>query len=91
LLQSAGLFAAVLGVALFVDANRIAQRIRRIDQQLIRDYPDSPRARREQSRRRRETSLGKLFELNFTDAISGNEFTMTALRGKVVVVDFWAT
>ena len=35
--------------------------------------------------------VGKPFELAFNDAISGEEVTMASLRGKVVVIDFWAT
>src|SRR5258705_6392078 len=36
--------------------------------------------------------LGKPFELTFTDAISGKEVSVQKdLKGKIVVVDFWAT
>jgi thiol-disulfide isomerase/thioredoxin len=36
-------------------------------------------------------SLGKPFHLVFDDAITGSSVSMTGLRGKVVVIDFWAT
>jgi thiol-disulfide isomerase/thioredoxin len=36
-------------------------------------------------------SVGKIFHLEFTDAITGGTVSMTSLRGKVVVIDFWAT
>jgi len=36
-------------------------------------------------------SIGKPFELAFSDAITGREISMSDLRGKVVVIDFWAT
>jgi thiol-disulfide isomerase/thioredoxin/DNA-binding beta-propeller fold protein YncE len=35
--------------------------------------------------------VGKPFKLDFTDAISGSSISMKDLKGKVVVVDFWAT
>ena len=41
---------------------------------------------------RQAEELGKPFELTFTDAISGREISVQKdLKGKVVVVDFWAT
>jgi thiol-disulfide isomerase/thioredoxin len=36
-------------------------------------------------------AVGKPFDLEFTDAISGSTISMKNLKGKVVVVDFWAT
>ena len=36
-------------------------------------------------------AVGKPFDLTFNDAISGTEISMQKLRGKIVVVDFWAT
>ena len=35
--------------------------------------------------------VGKPFDLEFTDAITGTPISMKKLKGKVVVVDFWAT
>ena len=35
--------------------------------------------------------VGEPFELEFTDAITGRSISMKGLRGRVVVVDFWAT
>jgi thiol-disulfide isomerase/thioredoxin len=35
--------------------------------------------------------IGKPFELAFTDAISGKPISIKSLKGKVVVIDFWAT
>ena len=41
---------------------------------------------------RRAESIGKPFELTFRDAISGELVSLQEdLRGKVVVIDFWAT
>lgn len=35
--------------------------------------------------------LGKPFELSFTDAIGGKKIDVKDLKGKVLVIDFWAT
>jgi thiol-disulfide isomerase/thioredoxin len=41
---------------------------------------------------RRANSIGKPFDLSFTDAISGKSIDVRKdLNGKVVVIDFWAT
>ena len=41
---------------------------------------------------RQAEGLGKPFELTFTDAVSGREISLQKdLKGKVVVLDFWAT
>ena len=41
--------------------------------------------------RRQHERIGEPFDLEFTDAITGKHVSMKDLRGKVVVVDFWAT
>jgi len=41
--------------------------------------------------KRQRESIGKPFELSFDDAISGRHVSIQDLKGKVVVVDFWAT
>lgn len=37
------------------------------------------------------SAVGERFQLSFTDAISGKTISMKDLKGKVVVIDFWAT
>ncbi len=54
-------------------------------------YPDSRFTKYFPGQIRQAESIGKPFELTFTDAITGNTVNMADLRGKVVVVDFWAT
>jgi len=58
---------------------------------LAHDYPDSRVAKMVASTLKRLEAVGKPFDLEFTDAIKGSEVSMKGLKGKVVVVDFWAT
>ena len=44
-----------------------------------------------QGSRRQKEAIGKPFDLEFTDAIKGSTVSIKGLKGKVVVVDFWAT
>lgn len=64
---------------------------RAILNRIIADYPDSPAAKRAAGQIRQVDGVGKPFELAFTDALSGKPISMADLKGKVVVVDFWAT
>jgi thiol-disulfide isomerase/thioredoxin len=54
-------------------------------------YPESPRADQAQTTLKRLESVGKPFVLAFNDAIKGTPIAIKDLRGKVVVIDFWAT
>ncbi len=58
---------------------------------LIEKYPDDQFASMAKGSLKRLESVGKPFELEFTEAIKGSTISMKDLRGKVVVVDFWAT
>ncbi|MFI5459844.1 MAG: TlpA family protein disulfide reductase [Isosphaerales bacterium] len=58
---------------------------------IIREYPNSPEAVKDRADRLQRGAIGKPFNLSFTDATKGDEVSVMALRGKVVVVDFWAT
>jgi thiol-disulfide isomerase/thioredoxin len=60
-------------------------------QKIVDLYPDSSRAESARGSLRRLDAVGKPFELAFTEATSGAEMSMKNLKGKVVVVDFWAT
>jgi thiol-disulfide isomerase/thioredoxin len=62
-----------------------------IQDRLLKEFPDSRQAGMIKGGRRRDEAVGKPFELEFTDAIKGSTISMTALKGKVVVIDFWAT
>jgi thiol-disulfide isomerase/thioredoxin len=59
--------------------------------QVVEDYPDSRPANMAKGQLAQVEKIGKPFELEFTDAISGKKMSMKDLKGKVVVIDFWAT
>ncbi len=80
-----------LAVCLTVDGALIAHDVRSIRARLVHDYPDSFRGRLVAGETRQSTRIGQPFELEFSDAISGRRISVRELRGKVVVVDFWAT
>jgi thiol-disulfide isomerase/thioredoxin len=63
-----------------------------------KDYPDSPAAKKIEERSKLTSipedvseMVGMPFVLEFTDAIKGSPVSMADLKGKVVVIDFWAT
>jgi thiol-disulfide isomerase/thioredoxin len=62
-----------------------------IEDRLVKEFPDSQFAGMIAGTRRQKEGVGKPFELEFTDAIKGSTVSMKDLKGKVVVIDFWAT
>jgi thiol-disulfide isomerase/thioredoxin len=62
-----------------------------LEGRILKDHPDSKPAALILGTRRQREDVGKPFELEFTDAISGSTISMKNLKGKVVVIDFWAT
>jgi thiol-disulfide isomerase/thioredoxin len=60
-------------------------------QRIVDLYPDSSAAESARGSLRRFEAVGKPFELEFTEAVSGAKISMKDLKGKVVVIDFWAT
>jgi thiol-disulfide isomerase/thioredoxin len=54
-------------------------------------YPSTRTARTAEGKIRQMEGVGKPFKVDFTDAITGKKVSMNDLKGKVVVVDFWAT
>jgi thiol-disulfide isomerase/thioredoxin len=62
-----------------------------LEDRILREFPESSYALDIQGTRHQADRIGKPFELEFTDAISGSTISVKALKGKVVVIDFWAT
>jgi thiol-disulfide isomerase/thioredoxin len=56
-----------------------------------KDYPETRAAKAAGAKLRQVDGVGKPFEISFTDAITGKTIDNKSLKGKVVVVDFWAT
>ncbi|MGP0064719.1 MAG: TlpA family protein disulfide reductase [Isosphaeraceae bacterium] len=63
----------------------------KIEDRILKEFPDSSIAASVNGLRRRKAALGKPFDLEFTDAIGGSTISIKGLKGKVVVLDFWAT
>jgi thiol-disulfide isomerase/thioredoxin len=58
---------------------------------IVKEFPKSQWAKVASGLLNRFAAVGKAFDLTFRDAIRGDEISMQGLRGKIVVVDFWAT
>ncbi len=55
------------------------------------DYGDTREGGQAKAKVYHYDQVGKPFELSFEEATSGEPIDMSKLRGKVVVIDFWAT
>ena len=65
---------------------------RTLETRILKDYSDSRSAETVRKiRRSQQDGVGKVFDLEFADAIKGNVVSMKALHGRVVVVVFWST
>ena len=60
-----------------------------LENRISKEFPEY--AATIQGTRRRQAALGKPFDLEFTDAVTGATVSIKGLKGKMVVVDFWAT
>jgi thiol-disulfide isomerase/thioredoxin len=58
---------------------------------IVAAYPDSSSAGYAKGKIRQVEQLNKPFVLTFSEATTGETIDMKDLRGKVVVIDFWAT
>jgi len=57
-------------------------------QRIVANYPSDKYAG---GKIRQASAVGKPFEFEFADAITGTTITSEGLKGQVVIVDFWAT
>lgn len=80
-----------VGGLLFTASERIddAAGKARLEDRILREFPDF--ADRVLASRRQREAIGKPFELEFSEAITGKMIRIADLKGKVVVIDFWAT
>jgi thiol-disulfide isomerase/thioredoxin len=66
-----------------------------LEKRIEKDFPDSPlvqqKIRLKAAEIRLKDAVGQPFKIEFTDAIKGGHVTMASLKGKVVIIDFWAT
>jgi thiol-disulfide isomerase/thioredoxin len=62
-----------------------------LQDRILKVFPDSMVAGMIKGGRRQLEGIGKPFDLEFTDAIKGSTVSIKSLKGKVVVIDFWAT
>jgi thiol-disulfide isomerase/thioredoxin len=58
---------------------------------MSKDFPAARATKSAMGKLKQVEGLGKPFEFKFTDAITGKEVTNQSLKGKVLVIDFWAT
>ena len=78
-------------MSLAADRTRDAKLKTTLENRILKEFPESTYADKIQGIRQRGDSIGKPFDLEFIDAISGSPVSLKRLRGKVVVIDFWAT
>jgi len=62
-----------------------------LEDRILRDFPESTYALKIQGIRHQGDMIGRPFDLEFIDAVGGSAISVKQLRGKVVVLDFWAT
>ena len=62
-----------------------------LNRRIVAEYPESPAAKSAAATLALLDRLGKPIDLEFVDAIGGKPVSIAGLKGKVVVLDFWAT
>ncbi len=69
----------------------------KIEEKILKDFANTDTAKAIKAERAesadgpKDDRMGKPFELEFEEAIKGGKVSMKDLKGKVVVIDFWAT
>jgi thiol-disulfide isomerase/thioredoxin len=72
------------------EAEDPALKLKLIDR-MVAEFPDAPASKAIGATRDLLKQIGKPFELSFNDAIKGTPVSIKGLKGKVVVIDCWAT
>lgn len=67
------------------------KRAAEIFRRIMREYPESEPGQAAPAMLKVVEGLGNPFELKFKDAITGKDVDIQQMKGKVVVIDFWAT
>jgi thiol-disulfide isomerase/thioredoxin len=62
-----------------------------LEDRILRDFPDSLYARKIRGIRHRGELIGKSLNLDFIDVATGRRIALNDFRGRVVVIEFWAT
>ncbi|MDR3633532.1 MAG: redoxin domain-containing protein [Isosphaeraceae bacterium] len=63
----------------------------KLEKRMAAEFPDSPVVKAAEAKRALLEQVGKPFDLAFDDAVKGAPVSIKGLKGKVVVIDFWAT
>ena len=58
---------------------------------MSKDFPKASATKSASTKTKQTDGLGKPFVFKFNDAITGKEVSNETLKGKVLVIDFWAT
>ncbi len=58
---------------------------------IVKEYPNSTVVSQIEGEKRKAEAVGKPMVLAFNEAITGKPMSMEGLKGKIVVMDFWAT
>lgn len=67
------------------------QQVKRAYDHLAERYPESQEGKFAKSMVGLMVNVGKPFDFSFKDEVTGKQYTDESMRGKVLVIDFWAT
>lgn len=62
-----------------------------IYEKIVKDFPNTTGATSAKAKLQKMEKVGKPFEFTFSEATTGTEVSNKSLKGKVLVIDFWAT
>ena len=74
-----------------VNADRDSPHEAEILKRIVENYGDTPPGVTAKGKLRQTEGIGNPVELSFDDAVSGKPISLADLKGKIVVLDFWAT